>query len=100
MGTHKCRGMVRLDGFRDIGGPGNHPAFENDPDLAAGDILQGPVAHYRGIPTLVKGQAGGFTRGRHHLSVLVGDIAHRCCAVGVCVCELHLFQAKEVEPAL
>jgi hypothetical protein len=40
--------------------------------------------------------ACGFASGRHHLGILVGDIARRCCAVGICVCELHL-QAKEVE---
>ena len=41
-------------------------------------------------PTVVQGHVGGFTRGRNHLAVLVGDIAHRRCAVGIRVCELFL----------
>jgi hypothetical protein len=89
--------VVRLDSFRDIGGLGNHPAVEDAADFAAGNILQSPVAHYRGVPTLVKGHLGGLTGGKHHLFVLVGDLADRCSAVGVCVCELHL-PSQKVEP--
>ena len=90
MGTNRCRGVVRLDSLRDFGGLRNHSSFENATDPAVRDILQSPVAYYCGAPTLVKGQVGGFTSGRHHLGVLVGDITYRCCTVGVCVCELHL----------
>jgi hypothetical protein len=99
MGTDKRCGVVRLDSLRDFGGLGNHPSFENATDRAAGDILQSPVAYYCGVSTLVKGYIGGFTSGRYHLGVLVGDITHRCCTVGVCVCDLHL-QTKEVEHVL
>src|SRR5208283_1501968 len=85
-----------LDSLRDFGGFRNHPSFENAADPTARDILQSFVAYSCGPPTLVKGHAGGFTSGRHHLGVFVGGIAHRCCPVGVCVYELHL-QTKEVE---
>ena len=90
LGADKCRSVVRLDGVRDFGGHRNHPSGENAADRAAGDILQSPVAHSCGVPTVVKGHVGGFTRGRNHLAVLVGDIAHRRCTVGIRVCELFL----------
>ena len=99
MGTDECRGVVRLDSLRDFGGLRNYPSFENAADPAARDILQSPVAYSCRIPTLVKGHIGGFTGGRHHLGVLVGDAPYRCRPVGVCVCELHL-QTKEAEHAL
>lgn len=99
MRTNKCRGVVRLDSLRDFGGFRNHPSFENAADPAARNILQSPVAYSCGVPALVEGHAGGFTSGRHHLGVLVGDIANRCCTVGVCVYELYL-QTKEVEHVL
>lgn len=95
MGASKCRGVVRLDSLRDFGGLRNHPSFENATDPAARDILQSPVAYSCCVPTLVEGQVGRFAGGRHHLGVLVGDITHHRCTVGVCVCELHL-QTKEV----
>lgn len=99
MGTDKCRGVVRLDSLRDFGGPRNRPPFENAANPAARDILQSPVAYYCGVSTLVDGEVGGFTSGRRHLGVPVGDLTHRCRTVGVRVCELHL-QTKEVAVAL
>jgi len=78
------------DGVRDFGGHRNHPSCENAADRAAGDILQSAVAHSGGVSTLVKGHVGGITCGRHYLGVLLGDITHRRCAVGIRVCELFL----------
>jgi hypothetical protein len=46
--------------------------------------------------TMAAHQCCGVVRGgRHHLHVLVGDLADRCGAVGLCVRELHL-RTKEV----
>jgi hypothetical protein len=94
MGTNRCHGVVRLDSLRDLGRHRNHSAFENATHPAARDILQSPVAYYCGVPTLVKKQLSGFTRGRHDLGVLAGSIAHRRRTVGVCVCKLHLQTQK------
>jgi hypothetical protein len=88
-----------LDSLRDLGGLRNHSSPENATDLALGNILQGTVAYYCGVPALVKGHVGGFNSGRHYRGVLVGGITHRCRTVGLCVCELHL-QAKQIESVL
>ena len=66
------------------------PSRENGTDRAAGASLQSAVAYSCGVSTMGKGYVGGITCGRHHLGVLVGDIAHRCSAAEVCVCDLHL----------
>src|SRR5579863_8269341 len=94
MGPNECRGVVCVDGVRDLGRYWNRPSGEDAAHRAAGDFLQSPVAHSCGVPTVVKGHADGFTRGRYHLAVLVGDIAYRCGAVGLRVRELSL-QAQE-----
>jgi len=99
MGTDQCHGVMRLDSLRDVGGLRDHPSLEDAAYPVAGDLLQGPLACYRGVPTLVKGQAGGFTGGRHHVGGPLGDLAHRRCSVGVRICDLHL-QAEGIEYAL
>jgi hypothetical protein len=76
--------------FATLAGIGNIRPCENATDRAAGDILQTAVAYSCGVSTLVKGYVGGITSGRQHLEVLVGDIAHHCRTVGVCVSELYL----------
>ena len=90
MGPDKCRGVVRLDGVRNFGGDRNLPPGEDASHRAAGDILQSAVAHSCGVSTVVEGYVGGFTSGKHHLVVFVGDIADRRCAVGIRVCKLFL----------
>jgi hypothetical protein len=96
MGANECHRVVRPDSVRDFGGLRDHPPFEDATDPAAGDILQGPVAHSCGVPTVVKRRVGGLTSGRHHGGVLVGGFTHRRRTVGVCGCKLRL-QSKEVE---
>src|SRR5450631_332448 len=90
--------MVCRDRLCDIGGLGNLSPIENAADPAARDILQSSVAHYCGVPSLGNGQVGGFASGRHHLGVLVGDLADHRRTVGLCVCELPV-QASEAEQA-
>ncbi len=43
-----------------------------------------------GVSAVVEGHISRFTSGRHHVGVLVGAVADRCCAVGIRVCELFL----------
>src|ERR1039457_2410311 len=90
--------MVCLDRLRDVSGLGNPSSVENAADPAAGNIIQSSVAHYCGVPSLGNGQVGGFTGGRHHLGVLVGDPTDHRRTVGLCVCELPV-QASEAEQA-
>ena len=90
MGADKCRGLVRVDGVRDLGWNRNHTSGEDAADRPAGDILQNAVADSRSVSTLVNGYVGGIARGRDHVTVLVGAVAHRRRAVGVRVGELFL----------
>ena len=90
MGPDQCRGLVRVDGFRNLGGHRNHSSGKDAADRAAGDFLQSAVADSCGVSTVVEGYVGGFTSGKHHLVVFVGDIADRRSAVGIRVYELFL----------
>src|ERR1700722_5735699 len=90
MGSDQCRGVVCLDGVRNFGGHRHRPSGEDAADGGAGDLLQSALAYSCGVSTLVKGHVGGITGGKHHLVVLMGDITHRCCALGIRVCELFL----------
>jgi hypothetical protein len=81
---------VRLGSLRHVGRPGNHPPFENAPHRPAGDLLQSALASRCGISTLVTRNTRRINGRRDYLSILVGDIADRCHAVGIRVRELHL----------
>ena len=51
---------MRLDSLLNLGGPGNHPALEDAADHPVGDLLRSPMAHPRGLSTLVpKGTLAG-----------------------------------------
>jgi len=95
-GPLQGRGLVRLDSLRHFGRLRHSSSFEDASDRTARDLLQGPVAHYCRVSSLGKGCVVGFASGKHRLAVLVGYIAYRCGAVGLCVCELHL-QTKRGE---
>ena len=96
VGPNQCCGLVRLDSLRHLGWHRNHSPSKDAADRPPRDLLQSHVARPRGLSTLVKGHAGRFPSGRHHLVIPVGDLAHRRRPLGICVCELHL-QPEEVK---
>ena len=90
MGADGCRGLVRVDGLRDFGGDRNYSSSENAADRAVGNLLQSAVAYSCGVSTVVEWHVGWFAGGRHHVGILVGNIADRGCALGIRVRELYL----------
>jgi hypothetical protein len=58
-----------------------------------------PLAGVGGIPAVVNGHIGGFTRGGDYRGVPVGDPAHRRRAVGVCVRNVRLHAEAFSGPA-
>src|SRR6202161_710629 len=90
MEPDECSSLVRLDRIRDLGRHRNHPPGDNAAHRPAGSLLQSALARHCGVPTLVKRNPGRFPGRRDNLAVLVGDLTHRCCTVGIRIGKLFL----------